>query len=269
MRSIMQFLTCSAIASSAIAAPDNRVSWRWDPEWIGLNCTLVQNLQSNDTPVSVGQFVGGGDPGSFVEIKARSYRFARDSYEDGWIEFANGVRLQADFAIHPIENRRYRVSATTDDPNFLSALAQSTEVVLGHPAFGRFGASVRDSAAAVTALRQCSDTLLRQWGIDPTAYSALQSRPKPIGQLKEFFSYVDYPSAAARMGMMSNIVAKLDVGADGLVQSCKAHGNHSVVDFVELVCTRLKSKARFEPARDANGIALAAPYVVVVKFVLI
>ena len=70
------------------------------------------------------------------------------------------------------------------------------------------------------------------------------------------------------MGMISNVVAKLDIGDDGSVRSCSANGNHKVEDFVRLVCDKLKSNARFEPARDSSGKTVAAPYIVVVRFVL-
>lgn len=268
MRSILPFLTFSAIASSASGAPDSRVSWRWDPGTIGLNCTLVQILQANGTPVNAAQYVGGGDPSWSVEFKVRSPRFVRNTYEDGWIELANGERLEADFAIYSAENRRYRVVATTEDARFLEAFGKATVVAFNHPQFGEFKASVRDGAAAVEALQECGDALLTRWGIEPRSYYALRSRPEPMGELSRFFSPADYPAARARMGMISNVVAKLDIGADGLVRSCSANGNHKVEDFVRLVCDKLKVKARFEPARDSNGKTVAAPYVVVVRFVL-
>lgn len=262
-------LTSFVLAAAVPAEPQAaEVSWRWDPQTIGMSCTLVQDLETSTTPVTIGQSVGDGDPGYGVELKVRSHRLSRNVYDDGWINFDNGVRLPADFAIYSIENRRYRIVATIDDGAFLDALSKSSGLTLEHADFGTFATRFRDSAAATEALRTCEKKLLSEWGIDPVAYAGLRSRPKAISPLHEFFSGADYPVARARAGMVSNIVAKLDIAADGSVRSCVPHGQHKVPDFVEVVCTRLKAKARFEPARDAQGKAVSAPFVITARFVL-
>ena len=268
MRKFLAAASLLSLSSTGQSAPSSGVSWRWDQQSVGLSCTLIQDLETSVVPVGVGQSVGTGDPGYSVELKVRTPRLSRNVYEGGWIVFGSGARLPADFAVYSNENRRYRVAASTADPAFLQALAKSSEVAIEHADFGRFDAKLRDSAAAADALRTCSRNLLSQWGIDEAAYAALRSRPKPITPLREFFSAADYPVARARAGMVSNIVAKMQISADGTVSSCTPHGKHRVPDFVELVCGRLKAKARFEPARNAQGEAVAAPYVVTARFTL-
>ena len=268
MRKSLAAATLLSLSSTGHGAPSNGLSWRWDPQSIGLSCTLIQDLETSPVPVGVGQSVGAGDPSYSVELKVRTPRLSRNIYDGGWIVFGNGARLPADFAVYSLENRRYRIAASTEDPNYPEALAKSSAVALEHADFGRFDAKIRDSAAAVDALRTCSRNLLKQWGIDEAAYAALRSRPKPITPLREFFSSADYPVARARAGMVSNIVAKMQISADGTVISCAPHGKHRVPDFVDLVCGRLKAKARFEPARNAQGEAVAAPYVVTARFTL-
>lgn len=59
----------------------------------------------------------------------------------------------------------------------------------------------------------------------------------------------------------SRIIAKLMVGSDGRVTECGSPGHHDYEEFVQVICQRLKEKARSSPAVGAGGQPVAAPYV--------
>ena len=84
--------------------------------------------------------------------------------------------------------------------------------------------------------------------------------------LPDLFDSRAYPDIALSRNIERNVIAKLEISADGMVSSCNAPGNFAYPQFVDAVCNVLKKGARFEPARDSSGQAVAAPYVVIVRF---
>lgn len=92
MRNIISAAILLSLSSTSLGAPPDRISWRWDPQSIGLSCALVQEFDTSMSPVTVGQSVGGGDPGSFVDLKVRSRRLSRNIYEGGVIVLAGASR---------------------------------------------------------------------------------------------------------------------------------------------------------------------------------
>ena len=262
---LLSVLALAAVSQSAAALAEGP-RWTWDRDTIGLNCTLVQDIPSNFTAVSVTR--GVGSDGGSLSFKVRSPKFTRGTYEGASIEFSDGTRLDSDVSVYSSEHRRYRIEASSPDPRFLNALAKSDALTVAHPDFGSHKVVVRETTAAAQALRTCEDGLLARWGVDPKAHWALASRPRPIDKLYKFFDPSDYPSVGIRRGVQSNVVAKLDVGPDGRVQSCSSPGKHDFVEFVRAACDKLKEKARFHPAIRADGKPTAAPFVVVIRWVL-
>ena len=119
----------------------------------------------------------------------------------------------------------------------------------------------------VAALRGCENQYLQEWGIDVVAWRSLRHRPKPIKSLKTLISFDDYPEIPRREGAEGLSIARLDVGLDGKVKSCRivAKALYRVLD--ERTCSVMKQRARFEPAQDASGKAVVAPYVVSILWI--
>ena len=107
---------------------------------------------------------------------------------------------------------------------------------------------------------------MREWGIDPVAWRALRVRPLPVRPWTEWLSTDDYPVGAILAGLQGFVISKFQVGADGSVLDCKSITRSRSVHYRDRLCAKLKKRARFKPAQDANGQPLAAPYVIVIKF---
>ena len=164
MRSGLSILPLVFLALPTASASAEPV-WRWDRDTIGISCTLVQDLPANFTPVTIS--AGAGSDGGSIAFRVRSPRFARGLYEGGTITLAEGAQFAADVTVNSVENRRYRLDASTRDPKFLATLARSETVAVSHPEAGRFEVKLRDSAAAVGAIRTCETSLLTRWASTP------------------------------------------------------------------------------------------------------
>lgn len=62
------------------------------------------------------------------------------------------------------------------------------------------------------------------------------------------------------------MIPKIQVGADGTVLSCESIRRNRSAIYRDKICAKLKKRARFRPALDANGNPVPAPFVFVIKF---
>ena len=67
----------------------------------------------------------------------------------------------------------------------------------------------------------------------------------------------DYPTEAVRNGVQGYVTVGIDIGAKGRVTACKVtrSSGHALLDSIP--CRILKRRARFKPALDTKGIAVA------------
>lgn len=77
------------------------------------------------------------------------------------------------------------------------------------------------------------------------------------GDLRGLITGDDYPAAAQASGVSGTNAARLSIGTDGRVTDCqvtKSAGNSSLDSAL---CSLLRRRAKFTPARDSNGNAVA------------
>jgi hypothetical protein len=77
--------------------------------------------------------------------------------------------------------------------------------------------------------------------------------------------WLDYPEREKIYKNDIDVVARLDLSADGSVQGCTVV-NKPPAEFVTATCKALKRNARLKAARDASGAGVPAPYVITVSF---
>jgi len=73
------------------------------------------------------------------------------------------------------------------------------------------------------------------------------------GDVRMLFSADDYPAEALKVHQEGTVQAELTIGADGRIKACRVirSSNSAVLDTA--TCNILRRRARFTPARDANG----------------
>lgn len=88
----------------------------------------------------------------------------------------------------------------------------------------------------------------------PEHKTAVQ-RAQARGSLPALFSVADYPAAALRAGEQGRTAYRLDIGANGRVTGCTITKTSGSAALDNTTCRILRSRARFVPARDAEGKA--------------
>ena len=116
------------------------------------------------------------------------------------------------------------------------------------------------------ALRVCTDELLTHWGIDVDRHRQMTQAVKPIGSPGDWLTYQDYPSSMLKASKSGLVNFRLTVDERGKPIGCSIQKSTKPEGFDKAVCDALMRRARFEPARDAEGKPLVSFYINSVHF---
>jgi len=133
-------------------------------------------------------------------------------------------------------------------PVFVERIAQSSHarlVVLGEEA-AIF--PLTDGTAARRELLACQRRKLIEWGADPAVFGTGATPARPTGDPSEWMSgYVSGGLTDRNFAVLA-----LKVGANGRPEGCTiVDTNHP--RYASFMCRRLRTRGRYEPARDARG----------------
>ncbi len=119
---------------------------------------------------------------------------------------------------------------------------------------------------ALKAMDNCLNDLVKSWGLDPLEQATLISEPKPKGSPGSWIRTRDYPQGALRNSISGNVRFRLQVTSTGDVDQCIVQSSYSDPAFPNVVCNKMKKRAKFEPARNANGEAVDSYWASAVTF---
>lgn len=88
------------------------------------------------------------------------------------------------------------------------------------------------------------------------------------GNPGQFFTDDAYPAEAIRLREEGRVVVKLWIGTTGKVASCTVQTSSGSPSLDKATCDIALEKGVFEPARDEKGRAIAASYMLPVRWVL-
>ncbi|WP_225205858.1 energy transducer TonB [Novosphingobium huizhouense] len=106
-------------------------------------------------------------------------------------------------------------------------------------------------------------------GVDTAARPAgpaLAARAK--GDPGAWITRNDYPTRAIREEWTGITRLRLGIGSDGRVAACDVTAGSGHAELDAVACDRVTRRARFEPARSADGTAMAGAYETSVRWVL-
>lgn len=124
------------------------------------------------------------------------------------------------------------------------------------------------------------DTIIRLPGLEPVAVPAAQpsvtptasgvapQAARPRNDPARWITTNDYRSSWIARELTGTARFRLDIAADGRVTGCAITGStgHAALDMA--TCRLLEQRARFEPARNAKGDAVAGSFVNAVRWEL-
>jgi protein TonB len=94
----------------------------------------------------------------------------------------------------------------------------------------------------------------------PPRPPAVAKKLTPRGSPQSWVTDDDYPASALRAEQAGTVRFRLDVDPTGKVTACTVTGSSGVSVLDTTACNLLKRRARFNPAEDAEGNKIPAPY---------
>ena len=261
--------TLLVLTSAGQAVTTQDPAWVWNNETPG--CVLQHQL-ANGRTLGIGR-TPGTDTTSISITSSSSFvppspaaKF--EVLKDAKLVLGPGLTLAAEISTVRDKNGRFDVNGNMDDPGVLDALTAGAfvEFVAGETIIDK--APLSSGRTVVDALRECEDRMMRSWGIDPWAWRKLRTRPIPSNSKLSWISPQDYPQRAVRNRAAGLTIARLSISTKGRVEDCVSINPDPQTGFGEAVCRAVRKRAKFQPATDADGKKVAAPYVVIMQFVI-
>lgn len=116
------------------------------------------------------------------------------------------------------------------------------------------------------AMDACIGQLLTEWGIDVEKHKTLSRYVTPTNNPKQWIKSEDYPPDMLFAGQPALVQFRLSIDAQGKVTDCHIQKTTRRKEFDNAVCRNLKRKARFSPALDKDGNAIASYWRNTVRF---
>jgi TonB family protein len=113
--------------------------------------------------------------------------------------------------------------------------------------------------AAAALVDACSADLLERWGYSKEFQRELVTLPKLKKKWVNYVSPYDFPLPAISAIKGGETHALVDIGADGRASNCRIIRSSGRNDIDQTSCMVLTQRARFEPARNSKGEAIAVP----------
>jgi len=86
------------------------------------------------------------------------------------------------------------------------------------------------------------------------------TRLQPAGSPQNWVTDDDYPPEALRRGWQGTVAFRLDIDQRGRPSACHVTGTSGTPMLDEAACDLLMQRARFVPARDAQGKTVSASF---------
>lgn len=258
----MLALLTIGLAAMQAAAPPRPSAWSIDESDGG--CVLKQTLADGTASVELSRSPMSSSTSLHVTQSGVRQRDERTLHAVE-VGFANGQRASAEGAVYPDERDRRTIAVELDDGT-MTTLSQVQQVTLAHQALGHVPLNIRDLHQVVPALQRCANKHLTAWGMDPASLRALASLPLPSTSPNSWISYDDYPDRQKIYLRTQIIIIRLDVDVAGRASACTILNPDAPTEFKDAACKALLKRARFTPARDAQGAAVAAPTIMRIGF---
>ncbi len=245
-----------ALATAAPAPTPMAPTGPWNVEFADKLCVITRPYAVGDKKLTfgvkaelVGQFYeimivrAHGKAAPLVRSEAHIIKSGRAKVGPFFVRTygtEGGPRISR-FRVDP---EKYRL--TEDDDRLTVDLGKEGAYALPVPAL----------AKALGVLDGCIKDLRKDYQIDQAVLDRVAIEPKKI---EAIFGVADYPIEALRIEGQGDVGAVLSIDETGRVSDCIVVEASGVEPLDKATCPLLRKRARYEPARDAQGKKLRAP----------
>jgi len=204
-------------AQASAAEPANTETWEWDSRLP--TCALKQHVPAGAEEVMIERTPGGEETQLLVTLQPGP-TLDKGHALDAVVKVDSGRAFLADITLSVDGDSRSKLYLDFSDPAFIDNLPATAALSISYGKNKIVRVPIHVPAKLVATLRECEDTTMGEWGIDPLAWRSLRSRPLPAEHVKERFRDLDYPADALAANVEADAVIRLDVAPNGSVTDC-------------------------------------------------
>jgi|GEM_PF-896560 len=248
--------TIAAAPAAAQPAPAPQPAARWHLDGSTDRCVLIRRLEGTPAPAT---FILRTIPGSGrYDLILAAPDLAADLRRPG---------RELSLSLSPGGRARAASPARAELPRALGEgavfgplpaefqrefAASSTFRIAGADGRALGSWTVPLAARAAEAMAACEAEKLGDWGADPAGLQPGASPPSPRGNPADWLTIRDLGLATATTSVAYTAVFRLVVDSEGRASDCTLLESAGNIDLSS-ACRVLRSRARFEPARDPAG----------------
>lgn len=235
-----------------VTAPPRVPAGQWAIEYQDETCTLSRDGLEGELGIAIR--TGPLDErhelmlyGPFKGEKGRHFQ-GRLSIEP------DGVAADRPFVLARRPGRKPTTLQTDISPAELAGLDRAKFVRITGPGGFEARGALPPMGRALAALRECEVYLAGRWGITRGEMERWVRPARPVVDLRRLF----WSESASNYGMLRSgfVRGVLDITADGRMVGCRIVHSSKIAWVDAQLCSTLREKARFEPARNAAGEAV-------------
>ena len=245
-------ISISLLASAvpAIAEQPLEPVGKWDLDYGETQCGAFRDYGSAEDPVTLA--IRPSRNGDTYEIlvarRSRGPAFAEELR--GSVDFGQGPikawLLRYGSASKALEIYQFRISAA--EMAQARSAASVTLHVTGAP---DFAFSLEVIPQLLSGLETCTADLKRYWNMDGEETGQIAKGAR--GDVREVFTWGDYPSEALNRGQEGDAQFLLLIDENGKVAGCHVLIASGVPALDAMGCSVIRNRARFKPAVDSAG----------------
>ena len=234
---------------------------KWNVEYANESCLLTRDFGSADQPITLGFRpigVSGVDsfeliltgPGDGAQVVGTGQ--ARVAFQP------NAQPVVGKFESWNEVERKRRITAID---LYVPKLGDQANVQTLTIAVGKrapISLAAKGLTTAIAALSKCHGDLIRSWNVDANQNASLKRRAKAIGSPADWYLPGDYPPSARNNDVSGRARLLLIIAPNGRVSDCHVLRNSGVPSLDNVSCAASKARARYQPALDVKGMAVAS-----------
>ncbi len=251
-----------AMPAPAAAQRSNVQPNRWNLDYGDVRCSLSRRISGPQSPILIlSSYLGRDEPEIIL---------MRDGAED-LPDLPNAVEVVLAPANHVARGEIHRrqvqggriVTLRELGEGFIDRFAEAGSIRFQARGRPLIDMTFPGAAAAVTALKECNEDLLRSWGVDTTIPISRRPRHRS-GSIR----VEDYPSRSIERGEQGVVVVRFIVNTQGRAEACRAAVSSTYPTLDQHTCAIIAERHRFHPAEDDQGRPVPGLYVQTVRWVL-
>jgi TonB family protein len=247
------FFAFLALPSIAAAVPDVRApTANWGVDFADAQCFASRDYGTAEAPLRL--VLKAPPMGNVIQVAVlRKGPWLRPAQLDGWVRIGEGPRSRASILTYAQKETGVRVY-TMNMPAADFALVREARTLSMEAGDLDERFSLSDMAPLMKVVDDCVADLRRVFHISDTqagATSPLASRAR--ANIARLIKSEDYPGVALQKDQTGIVKFVLLIDETGRVADCTVIETSGVAVLDSQVCATMKVRARFEPARSADG----------------